>query len=253
MNVPASLERKVSDGLHSQLVTLLQEQYNFITGPKIQDMFARDVVELVEKNFRDPFTITMGQAQWSGVPKEFKHSYGRSGRETPLKPIVLTLFSQRDIDDRLAGHSLREIRKRRIVDLFNEAYEQGVVLSCTDVAVLLGVSAGTVAKDVREHMEEYETTVPTRGTIHDLGRTLTHKKVIVRLHLRGYQQPEIKLRTKHSGEAIDRYIKDFNKVRLLNRKRMVEGEISMTLGMSRSLVHEYLEIIKDDETDEVVE
>jgi hypothetical protein len=243
--VPEMIQRKVSDGLHQQIISLLQTQYNFIIGSKVQDMFARDLVNLVDQNYKDPFSITMGQVQWSGVPVEFKASYGRNGRNTPLKPIVLTLFSRKDIDDRLAGYSLREIRERRIIDLFNEAFQQGTVLSSTDLAMLLGVSSGTVAKTVRDYMITHETTVPTRGTIHDLGRALTHKKIIIRLYLQGYQRPEIEQRTRHSGPAIDRYIKDFKRVSLLYRKNMKDHEICMSLGMSQGLVREYIEIIKD--------
>lgn len=251
-NVPTILQRKVSDGLHYQILDLLQTQYNFIVGKKVQDMFARDLVNLAEQNYKDPFLITMGQVHWSGVPIEFKASYGRNGKNTPLKPIVLTLFSQKDIDDRLAGHSLREIRARRTIDMFNESYNQGVVLSATDIAMLFGISSGTVSKIVREYMIKHETTVPTRGTIHDLGRTLTHKKIIIKLYLKGYQRPEIEVRTKHSGEAIDRYIKDFKRVQLLKRKNMNEGEIAMSLGMSRGLVKEYMEIIKKHEKNRVI-
>lgn len=252
MNFPLIVQRKVSDGLHSQIIDLLQTQYNFIVGPKVQDMFARDLTYLVEQNYRDPFLITIGQVHWSGVPIEFKASYGRNGKNTPLKPIVLTIFSQKDIDDRLAGHSLREIRERRIIDLFNEAFSQGVVLSSTDIAMLLGVSSGTVAKAVRDYMINHETTIPTRGTIHDLGRTLTHKKIIINLYLKGYQRPEIEQRTKHSGEAIDRYIKDFKRVQLLHKKNMNENEISMSLGMSKELTREYIEIIKNHNKNKVV-
>lgn len=250
--VPMLITRKVSDGLHQQIITLLQTQYNFITGQKVQDMFASDLVKLVDQNYKDPFTITMGQVQWSGVPVEFKASYGRNGKNTPLKPIVLTLFSQKDIDDRLKGSSLPEIRSRRIIDLFNEAYEQGTVLSSTDIAMLLGISSGTVSKTVREYMLAHNTTVPTRGTIHDLGRALTHKKIIIRLYLQGYQQPEIERMTKHTGQAIDRYIKDFKRVSLLYRKKMKIHEISMSLSMSQGLIHEYIEIIKEQEKDNKV-
>jgi len=252
LNYPTMLSRKVSDGLHSQIIDLLESQYNFIVGKKVQDMFAKDLVKLVDSNYLDPFMITMGQINWSGVPVEFKASYGHSGKNTPLQPIVLTLFSQQDIDDRLAGYSLREIRNRRIIDLFNEAYDQGVVLSSTDVAVLMNISSGTVSKIVRDYMRDNETTVPTRGTIHDLGRALTHKKVIIKLFLQGYQRPEIERKTKHSGEAIDRYIKDFKRVRLLYRKGMNVLEISLSLGMSKYLVTEYVGIIKEEENNTVV-
>ena len=84
--VPTIIQRKVSDGLHHQIITLLQTQYNFITGAKVQDMFARDLVDLVEQNYKDPFTITMGQVQWSGIPVEFKASYVST--TTEKDPII---------------------------------------------------------------------------------------------------------------------------------------------------------------------
>jgi len=42
--------------------------------------------------------------------------------------------------------------------------------------------------------------VATRGTVHDPGRAITHKRIIIRLYLKGYLTPEIARRTKHSDE-----------------------------------------------------
>ena len=53
-------------------------------------------------------------------------------------------------------------------------------------------------KQVREYMERTKEVVPTRGTVHDLGRAITHKRIIIRLYLEGYLTPEIARRTKHS-------------------------------------------------------
>jgi hypothetical protein len=58
---------------------------------------------LVDKKYKDPFSITMDQVQWSGVPVEFKARYEWNGGNTLLRPIVLTLFSRKDVDDRLEG------------------------------------------------------------------------------------------------------------------------------------------------------
>ncbi|MDF1558250.1 MAG: DUF1670 domain-containing protein, partial [ANME-2 cluster archaeon] len=33
--------------------------------------------------------------------------------------------------------------------------------------------------------------VPTRGIIHDIGRAMTHKKIILKFFKEGYQTPEI--------------------------------------------------------------
>jgi len=60
--------------------------------------------------------------------------------------------------------------------------------------------------------------------------------------LEGYFTPEIARRTKHSEEACDRYIRAFNKVRMLADRNMSVEEIARTLEMSSFTVKEYLSI-----------
>jgi len=43
-----------------------------------------------------------------------------------------------------------------------------------------------MSKQVREYMERTKEVVPTRGTVHDLGRAITHKRIIIGLYLEGY-------------------------------------------------------------------
>ena len=102
-----------------------------------------------------------------------------------------------------------------------------------------------MSKQVREYMERTKEVVPTRGTVHDLGRAITHKRIIIRLYLEGYLTPEIARRTKHSEEACDRYIRAFNKVRMLADRNMSVEEIARTLEMSSFTVKEYLNIYSE--------
>ena len=46
-----------------------------------------------------------------------------------------------------------------------------------------------MSKQVREYMERTKEVVPTRGTVHDLGRAITHKRIIIRLYLEGTSPP----------------------------------------------------------------
>jgi len=102
-----------------------------------------------------------------------------------------------------------------------------------------------MSKQVREYMERTKEVVPTRGTVHDLGRAITHKRIIIRLYLEGYLTPEIARKTKHSEEACDRYIRAFNKVRMLADRNMSVEEIARTLEMSSFTVKEYLNIYSE--------
>jgi Protein of unknown function (DUF1670). len=238
------LKSKVSDTLKKQITDLIKKDYSMIAGEKIQQMFASDIVKVVDANLKEPVRLDVGQVLWMGVDKDDKPSYGKSSLNTRLKPIILSLVCEDDLMDRANGLSEKEVREKRIVRICNEAYEQGTVLSLNDVAVLLRTSISTVGIQIREYMEREGKVVPTRGTIHDLGRTFTHKRIIVGYYLEGMLTPEIARRCDHSEIACDRYIHAFNRVKMLS-DRMTALEISRILEMSPSLVKEYLNILKD--------
>ncbi|MDI6811307.1 MAG: DUF1670 domain-containing protein [archaeon] len=182
---------------------------------------------------------------WYGVKTSSKPSYGRNSKNTPLTPVVLTLIAKDDLELRKAGYSGKEIREKKIVRLFTEAYEQGALLTHSDVAFLLHVSTGTVSRQVNAYMKENVVIVPTRGVIHDIGRAMTHKRIIVELYKQGCQTPEIARKTNHTEEACDRYIKAYKKVEKLSKK-MEPEEIARTLEMGISLVKEYISFIEEE-------
>ena len=54
MKVPSMIETKVTNSLKGSVLDLIQRDYQFIAGDKIQEMFANDLVEVVRKSYRDP-------------------------------------------------------------------------------------------------------------------------------------------------------------------------------------------------------
>ncbi|MGH2704947.1 MAG: DUF1670 domain-containing protein [Actinomycetota bacterium] len=77
----------------------------------------------------------------------------------------------------------------------------------------------------------------------------THKAAIIRLYL-GMLTPDIARRTYHSKEAVDRYIRGFERVRLLASKFATE-ELPLLSGMGERLVEEYLRLLADYRPQEV--
>lgn len=242
--VPPTIQSKVTNSLKGSLLDLIQRDYQFIAGEKIQEMFASDVVNLIDSCYKDPWKMDVGQVVWYGVKVDEKPNYGKNSKNTALTPVILTVVSEQDLEMKNAGYSDREVREGKMVRLFKEAYEQDALLTHSDVAFLLNVSTGTVSKQVREYMERTGEIIPTRGIIHDIGRALTHKRIIIRLYKEGYQTPEIARKTNHTEEACDRYIKAYKKVVKLSKKMGVE-EIAQILEMSVSLVKEYVKLMNE--------
>ena len=94
--VPSMIQSKVANSIKGSLLNLIQKDYQFIAGDRIQEMFADDVVNLVNRCYRDPWKIDAGQVMWYGVKAEDKPGYGKNSKNTSLTPVILTLISEED-------------------------------------------------------------------------------------------------------------------------------------------------------------
>jgi len=112
----------------------------------------------------------------------------------------------------------RELRLKKVERWTYQVYDQGALLTNLDLAVLLGVDENTAAQYVREYYSLYGRKLPTRGNIQFIGSGQTHKKEIITMHLNGYLVPTICQRTNHSKEAVERYIRDFEAIKILDTK-----------------------------------
>lgn len=237
---------KLHRGIKDDIKELVKEDYSMITGEKVRNMFADDVIKIIEKREHDIGTLKPGQVLWYAVNKNDKWRYGKNATNTQLIPVKLTLITPEDIEMFASGYNKIKVRENRAARLFFEAYNShGGLLSTIDVGFLLNVTPQTISKDIRRYMGRENVIVPTRGLVQDIGRATTHKRIIVKLYLEGYFVPEIARKTGHSEDACDRYIKMFNKVKMLYNKGLNGREIAQTLSVSKQLVKEYLLLIKE--------
>ncbi len=229
-------------GIQGAIKHLLEEQYAFVGGDRVQDMLIEDLIQIFKQYSRDPWNLEVGQTLWFAVHMDEKPGPGKTLSKMRVVPAILSITHEEDKQMRINGYSHQEIRRYRVARLLKEAYAQKGVLTQADVAELIGVSAGTIGKDIKVYQTEQGVILPYRGTIHDIGPSLTHKKVIIEKFLQGIPTPDISRMTQHTEEACDRYIKAFKKVRMLHGK-MKPLEIARIIGMSERLVNEYIALI----------
>ena len=167
-----------------------------------------------------------------------------------FEPTSLSLRSTRMLKhpykQRVRLSYIREIKEMKVARLFKEAYEQDVLITHDDVAFLLHSNISTISRYARNYMKRTGEVLPTRGIIHDIGRAITHKRIILKLYKNGYQTPDISRMTNHTEQACDRYIKAYKKVEKLCKIMNID-EIAQVLEMSRSLVEEYINILNEEE------
>ena len=130
--------------------------------------------------------------------------------------------------------------------MIREAYQQGAVLSTRDLSLLLIQSAPGLSHQRIEYEKENQTVLPHTGVIHDMGTTLTHKRIIIYKHVVEKKDPSIVAReTNHSQPAVDKYLKDFNRVKTLVNDNKDLNFIHHTTNISRPVIKQYLQIIND--------
>jgi len=163
---------------------------------------------------------------------------GRALKEAHLNLVCLDYITADDwaLVKRTSATGLKWQRLER---LCTQSYEQGVALSLADLAHLLGISVDGVQKSIKKHDQVI---LPTRGRVADMGSTLSHSEKIIALYMDGYTETEIKRRTGHSYDSIERYIFDFARVTCLKERGMPLNLIRQALAMSRRVVTKYLEL-----------
>ena len=215
-------------------------------GQRTRQVLVQSIVEMIGRFYPQSTHLRPGQTPWVTVDKDEKSSYGKRMSETRLTSVVLDLIPANEATERKDGKKLREIKKAAVARVFTQAYEQGGCLTNVETAVLLKLSPSTVSKYTREWELENDTLLPRRGTIHDMGPTLTHKKEIIeRLFLQGKSVEQVMRETYHSAEAITRYIVAFKQVLLCHRKGLSTEEIAFAVKMSKRLVEEYQRLIAE--------
>ncbi|MEK6566591.1 MAG: DUF1670 domain-containing protein [Bacteroidota bacterium] len=220
-------------------------QYGYDKGAVTAQAIIADLLALIEQYYRysDNSFLKQGQMVWHAVPVDEYPKKGKSMAQTKLKPVVLDIITDSDIEDMKTPLHHRELRLKKIERWTTQTYDQGALLSQLDLAVLLNTSSMTAGEYVREYHNLYHRPLPTRGNIQLIGGGQTHKKQIIALHLKGYLVPTICQKINHSKEAVERYIRDFESVKLLSTKFDDIDVISRIIRLTPAVVKQYLDLV----------
>ena len=226
------------------LSKFFEEQCPQMGGQLTREMLVKNIQQLVEKFYPPNTHMRMGQVMWPAVDEHEKAAYGKTIEKTKLKPVFVDLISQDDIEAVLQGERAKVIRQRATMRLFKQAKEQGGVLTGVDVGSMMRLSPATISRYVREWEKEHQKIIPCRGSVHDMGRSITHKKQICyRVIVQGKSIEAAARETKHSPEAVTRYVKDYKRVLACLDKGLTPKETAFVAKVSEQLVYEYMNLI----------
>jgi len=231
---------------HSALCYLLQTEFPGVFGPAVTRLFA-DKVDALYERFHPPRSrLHAGQVFWAAVAVDDPPRRDKRIEDTRLLPVILDLVTSQDIDQTRHCQKRTQIRHAKILRLFRQAHEQQAVLSYADVSLLLHISINTIFKVVMAEQEATGLPVPCRGTIHDMGRSVTHKRIICYKRLvEKKPTSQVAQETFHSADEVEYYVQTCRRVQLCKDSGMALEEIAQATGHSQGLVREYLDLIEE--------
>jgi hypothetical protein len=168
-----------------------------------------------------------------------------------LKPVILTVWSEGELKTCSWGDPLTDQQMaERIVRVCFEAYRQGGLLSLMDLQWIFHISVRKISELIRRAQRQCTIIVPTPGTVLDAGRSMTHKDIVIELHLQGYTVKQIARMTYHSPRAVDNYIGTFESVLILDLYHIPKRLMARILKKGISLIEEHLNIARNHFRDE---
>lgn len=230
--------------LETAVAQFFAEHFPGLFGPEIRLRIAQHLLALIEAQFPAYTHLQSGQCLWNAVAIDTR----ADSQRLRLVPVVLTLVDAQDIARRAAGESPTRIAQDAVARLLEEAYQQGALLSMRDLALLTGHREGTITGYRRAWEAVHGRLLPHPGTLQDMGTCLTHKTaIVVKAVYEGRDTRQVALETKHTQQAVDRYLKDFHRVRTCYRHTPDRDFICQVTGMSAFLVDQYITLIEKHE------
>ncbi len=218
---------------HAEGLLLWELENGFEMSPKQSVL----VFETAKGILLEHHQMERGKVAVVGV--EMGQSAGKRMNEAKKREVIVTLDGGIEDLEYFGRHGRKELRRMQLLRMIDEGIDQGVVFSEEDLAKLLSTSTRTVKRDIRV-LRQDGCEVQTRGYFEGIGRAISHKRVIVEYYLRGMTFAEIETRSRHTPQAIKRYVETFARVAYVLAHRHVKPqERSYILGISPSLLKEY--------------
>ncbi len=250
VNPYASIEKRTFE---SALMHLLVTEYGLLGGRRILQLLVEDVMGLMNEFYPPMERVGNGALVWTCTADEGKKAEpGKRTEEYKTVTVKLPFVARSDLRSRTDRKTprgktqsiARSRDKKRAARMAKAAEAQGGLLTIAELSVILNKSYNVTQKYVREWEEETGELLPMKGYRMDQGSRPTHKKEIVRLYEQGLEPPDVARETGHSLKAVERYLKDYERVKLLLKRGMEVEEISSLIGRGKRVVIEYVELAR---------
>ena len=213
-------------------------------GPVMRDKLADEIIGILEAACPETAHLKPGQMVWNALDKNTR---GDSPHRRYV-PVVLTVIAEKDVEQLSQGTPMSQVAQESIARMIREAYRQGGILSSRDLGLITLRQPGQASVIRRRYEAEQGCTLPHTGALHDMGSTVSHKSTIIRKVILEKKDPAAVARECcHSQAAVDRYLKDYHRVKILYKLHHDIDFIHLATQIAKHVVVQYIDLIDKEE------
>jgi hypothetical protein len=235
------------------LIQLLENEYALVGSRRVLTLLAQDVQQLVDQFYPAPQRLSSGWMVLTGTKAEGHKAHpGQSAAEHQLVTLAWPVLLPEDIEQ-LAGQADTQQNRRdwfqqRLVRLVEHGWHHPdgpVLLTQADLASMTGLDRKLVGQLLQEARQMTGKALLTKGYYFDQGMRPTHKAEIIRLYEQGLDETEIARQSGHALDSVGRYIRDYERVKLLLKQGIPVEQMSRLINMQPNVVNSYVKLVHE--------
>lgn len=229
---------------------LLSAHYRLLGSDRVLELIANDVTELAEQFYPQPEHLKSGWMVFTGVKATGHKAFpGQSAADHELVTLAWPVLLDEDLEalaNRPPDQPRRQAKKawlqKRLVRIVEYGWQhsQGpVLLTLADLAAMLSLDTVKVSQLLKAARQATGKPLLTKGYYFDQGMRPTHKDQIIALYEAGLDEADIARQSQHEPSSVGKYIRDYERVKLLLKNQESTERIVYLTGMQPNVVKAY--------------
>jgi len=234
------------------MIHLLETDYGIVGSRRVLSMLAKDAQRLVDEFYPAPQRLQAGWMVFTGTKAAGNKAHpGQSAADHELVTLAWPVLSSEDIQQLARSPETKAVRQkwfqRRLVRILEYGWNHPkgpALLTLADLASMLGLTTVQVSQLLKEARQTTGKPLLTKGYYFDQGMRPTHKKEIIALYEQGMDEADIARQSGHAANSTGRYIRDYERVKLLLKRGIPVEQIRQLTGMQPNVVRAYVEMAR---------
>ena len=234
------------------LVQLLAQDYGLLGSQRILELLAQDVQRLVEQFYPAPERLGPGWLVFTGTKASGPKAHpGQEAGEHELVTLAWPVLLPEDLEQLAHQSDTVEPRQAWLRQRLIRVIEYGwhhpvgpVLLTQTDLAAMFSLPRKRVGQLLQQARQLTGKPLLTKGYYFDQGMRPTHKAEIIALYEQGRDEVTIARQSGHTASSVGRYIRDYERVKLLLSRAIPVEHIPHLVGLQPGVVQAYVKLVE---------